>query len=60
MVRRLRERRPLTFNQPGSRFDTGARFEAEFRQFADFGDIVRRNMDIRAILAEEDGPTTAR
>src|SRR5260370_31402467 len=44
----------LAFNQTVHDFDTGAAFEAGF-DIADFDDIVRRNLDIRAILAEEDG-----
>src|SRR3984957_12764153 len=44
----------LAFNQTVHDFDTGAAFETGF-DVADFDDIVRRNLDIRAILAEEDG-----
>src|SRR6202047_4320570 len=44
----------LAFNQTVHDFDAGAAFEAGF-DVADFDDIVRRKLDIGAILAEEDG-----
>src|ERR1700733_101918 len=44
----------LAFHQTVHDFDTGAAFEAGF-DVNDFDDIVRRNLDIRAIFAEKDG-----
>src|ERR1700716_4150940 len=44
----------LAFNQTVHDFDTGAAFEASF-DVADFDKIVRRKLDIGAILAEDDG-----
>src|ERR1700693_5938903 len=44
----------LAFNQSVHDFDTGTAFEAGF-DVADFDDIVRRNLDVGTILAEEDG-----
>src|ERR1700730_15526371 len=44
----------LAFNQSVQDFDTGTAFEAGF-DVADFDDIVRRNLDVGTILAEEDG-----